>query len=105
MKQEDVNNALGEIEAVTSQRGQDYSDGYLRHIKILDALFPAGAPSGPNFPLRVKLRFFFVFNIVGKLVRFCDNIHKEEGHPDSRLDLAGYSTLLLAADKPEADKK
>lgn len=88
--------ALIEVEAILAQRGEVYKDGFERHAKVLAALFPDGIPTDGD--LQVIIRFGFIFNLVTKMVRYCDHITTKEGHGDSRLDLAGYAVKLLEVD-------
>jgi hypothetical protein len=92
----EIAKALADVTAVVESRSGEYTDGHNRHAAILATLFPNGIPTDKG--LFVMVRFVFIFNILTKIIRFCDNLSKREGHPDSRVDLLGYALLLEAFD-------
>lgn len=77
------------LKATFIERGQTYKDGHYRQAEIMNILFP----EGQRFAGAQGLMFHFIYMIVLKLVRFCDNF-KTGGHKDSIHDLAVYAAML-----------
>lgn len=80
------------------ERRKVYGEGFKKHGKALNALFPEGLilKSEEDFTRFVLFMMSWV-----KLQRYSENLMKG-GHPDSSLDLGVYSFMLSAYDKEQS---
>ena len=93
---ETVPEMLRECAETYEARSPFYGDSYKTFGRVMRELFPGNA---------IKLNTVDDFNrysvlvmIVGKLIRYCENMDKG-GHDDSLLDLAVYSQMLRELDE------
>ena len=85
---------LIELAKLYEERNRVYGDGYVRHGKVFEALFPDGLV---QVNAKDGTRFNLLTCIIIKLVRYCDNFGVG-GHADSLDDLAVYAQILRSYD-------
>ena len=91
---------LKKASEVYESRNAEYDNAYIRHGKVLAALFNNGITLKTEEDF---MRFGALSAIVGKLTRYCPNFEKG-GHEDSIFDAINFCAMLSEIDMNGEDK-